>query len=65
MDEQTSHKTFKRELSGAILLAYFILLIVGIWSPGAFAASEAVKFEAFSFTALAFGMDSAAKQFKR
>ena len=58
------NKTYKRELAGVMMLAYFGLLIAGVFYPEAYAAAESVKYQVFLFTGLAFGMDAYAKQIK-
>lgn len=59
------HKTYKREAAGLILLYYFTMLTVGIWSPEALAAAESVKIPAFTFATGAFALDVGAKQWAR
>lgn len=60
-----THKTYKRELAGAMLIILFALVIAGIWFPQAGDAAQSIKFEVFSFAALAFGIDAYAKQVQR
>lgn len=55
-------KTFKREVALAMLVAYFGLLVYGMWSPEAAVAAESVKYPAFTFAAGAFAIDAVFKQ---
>ena len=58
-----TEKTYKREVAGAMLAYYFVMLTLGIWYPEAIVAAEAVKIPAFTFAAGAFALDASAKQF--
>lgn len=58
-------KTYKRELAIVMLAVFFGLTGAGIWFPQAGEAAASIKFEVFSFAALAFGMDAYSKQVVR
>ena len=58
------NKTYKREVSLALLAYYFSALTAGIFYPEAQEAAESVKIVAFTFAGGAFAFDAASKQIR-
>ena len=61
----TEKKTYKREVAGGLIAFVVGLTFAGIWYPAAGEAAESLKWETFSFAALAFGLDAWGKQIAR
>ena len=62
--EKTKEKTYKREAALVVLAVWGLMWAAGAVYAGAAEQAEAVKAYVFTFTGLAFGMDSYSKQIK-
>ncbi len=55
-------KTYKREVSVAMLIFVGVFHVLGMWMPEAIQVAEYLTTPVFLFAGAAFGMDSYAKQ---
>lgn len=63
--QEVKQKTYKREVASVLLAVVIGLVLAGLKYPEAAMAAESLKFEVFSFAALAFGMDAWSKQIRK
>jgi len=57
-------RTYKRELSAAMLAYLFGMFIWGVWQPTAFEGAKFLTLPIFTFAGAAFGFDAWAKQIR-